>query len=168
MNVRDFGDDEPEIHPEAYVDPDSTVIGDVKLKKDTSVWPGAVLRGDLEEIFVGPKSNLQDNVVCHADPGYPVEIGEACTIGHGAVVHGASIEDKCIVGMNATILNGADIGQKTIIAAGSVVTENESVPGGVLVAGSPAEVKTELDPDDDVFEAGNHYVDLAEIYSNSK
>lgn len=166
MAIRSFQNQHPDVHPESYVDPAATVIGNVLLEEDASVWPGAVLRGDLDKIRIGAASNVQDNVVCHADPGFPVSIHEECTIGHGAVVHGSEIGARSIVGMNATVLNGATVGSGTIVAAGSVVTEDQDVPEGVLVAGSPAEVKTQLDEDAGQLDAGSHYVELANAYES--
>lgn len=166
MSTRSFKEHEPDVHPQAYVDPDATVIGNVILEEDSSVWPGTVLRGDLDEIRVGAASNVQDNAVCHADPGFPVSIHQECTIGHGAVVHGADIQSNSVIGMNATVLNGAKVGRGSIVAAGSVVTEDQEVPEGVLVAGTPAEVKTELDEDAGVLEASSHYVQIAGTYND--
>jgi carbonic anhydrase/acetyltransferase-like protein (isoleucine patch superfamily) len=164
MTIRDFEGRSPTVHETAYVDDDATVIGNVTLAEDANIWPGAVLRGDLEDIIIGPQSNIQDNAVAHSDPGYPTTIGTACTIGHGAVVHGTTVEDRSVIGMNATLLNGSVIQKNSIVAAGSVVTENQTIPDGVLAAGAPAEIKTELDPDSEQLEAGNHYVELAKIY----
>lgn len=168
MNTRDFDGTDPDVHDDAYVDPGATLIGNVSLRAEASVWPGAVLRGDLDEIFVGERSNVQDNVVCHADPGFPVEIQTDCTIGHGAVIHGATVHPNSIVGMNATLLNDCVIGSGSIVAAGSVVTEDQHIPSGVLAAGTPADVKTELDQEADSLEAGSHYVELAKMYSKGK
>jgi carbonic anhydrase/acetyltransferase-like protein (isoleucine patch superfamily) len=165
MSVRSFEGTVPNIHDDAYVDPEATLIGDVILRAQASVWPGTVLRGDLDEISVGERSNVQDNVVCHADPGFPVDIQADCTIGHGAVIHGATVKPDTIVGMNATLLNDSVVGSGSIVAAGSVVTEDQHIPSGVLAAGTPAEVKTELDREVDQLEGGRHYVELAEIYS---
>jgi carbonic anhydrase/acetyltransferase-like protein (isoleucine patch superfamily) len=154
------------MHETAYVDDGATLIGNVTLREDANVWPGTVLRGDLEEIIVGPQSNIQDNAVAHSDPGFPTTIGTACTIGHGAVVHGTRVEDRSVIGMNATLLNGSVIGKNSIVAAGSVVTENQEIPDGVLAAGAPAEIKTELNPESEQLEAGNHYVELAKLYKD--
>lgn len=168
MTPRSFDGTEPEVHDEAYVDPEATVIGNVTLEAEASVWPGAVLRGDLDEIIVREQSNVQDNVVCHADPGFPVEIQSSCTIGHGAVIHGATVETGSIVGMNATLLNDCVIGTGSIVAAGSVVTEDQEIPPGVLAAGTPAEVKTDLGEDADQLESGSHYAELAGMYADEQ
>jgi carbonic anhydrase/acetyltransferase-like protein (isoleucine patch superfamily) len=164
MTIRSFDGVTPNVHDTAYLDDDATLIGNVILAEQANVWPGTVLRGDLEEIIIGPQSNVQDNAVAHSDPGFPTTVGTACTIGHGAVVHGTTVEDRSVIGMNATLLNGSVIGKNSIVAAGSVVTEGQEIPDGVLAAGAPAEIKTELDPDSEQLEAGNHYVELAKIY----
>ncbi|MGW3862846.1 gamma carbonic anhydrase family protein, partial [Streptomyces sp. NPDC005047] len=109
-----------------------------------SVWYGAVLRGDVERISVGADSNVQDNCTLHADPGFPVTVGERVSIGHNAVVHGATVEDDCLIGMGATVLNGAVIGAGSLVAAQALVPQGMRVPPGSLVAGVPAKVRREL------------------------
>ncbi len=123
----------------------AVVLGDVHLGEDTSVWPTAVIRGDVERIVVGARSNVQDGAVIHADPGEPVIIGEDCVIGHRAVVHGATLEDGVLVGMGAVVLNGVHIGRGSIIAAGSVVAERTRIPAASLVVGVPGRVVRTLD-----------------------
>ncbi len=112
-----IGGREPQVDPEAFVAPTATVIGDVTLHAGASVWYGAVVRGDVERITVGANANVQDNVTLHADPGFPVNVGERVSIGHNAVVHGAAVEDDCLIGMGATVLNGAVIGAGSLVAA---------------------------------------------------
>ncbi|NOX62463.1 MAG: gamma carbonic anhydrase family protein [Chloroflexi bacterium] len=133
------------IHPTAFIAPTATVIGHVTIGAEASIWFGAVLRGDADEIEVGPGTNIQDNVVVHADPGYPTRIGANVTIGHAAVVHGCTIDDGALIGMNATVLNGAHIGAGAIVAAGAVVPPGASIPAGALAMGAPARVVRELD-----------------------
>jgi carbonic anhydrase/acetyltransferase-like protein (isoleucine patch superfamily) len=125
----------------------ATVIGRVRLKPGASVWFGAVLRGDDEDIVVGEGSNVQDNCVFHVDPGYPITIGRNCTIGHKAVVHGCTIGDNTLIGMGATILNGARIGRNCLIGANALVTEHNEIPDNSLVVGAPGKVKGEIDED---------------------
>ncbi len=136
--VLPLGDKRPLIAESAFVAPGACVIGAVHLKEDSSVWYGAVLRGDTEPIRIGRRTNVQDGCVLHADPGYPAIVGEGCVIGHKAVVHGCRIDDGCLIGINATVLTGAEIGEGTIVAAGAVVPEGRRFPARSLVAGVPA------------------------------
>lgn len=120
------------------------IIGDVELANNVSIWYGAVLRGDVAPIKIGEDSNVQDNCVIHTSKDFPVNIGRNVSIGHGAVVHGCTIEDNVIVGMNATILNGAKISKNSIIGAGAVVSQNKEFPENSLILGVPAKVVKEL------------------------
>ena len=135
----------PEIDGSAWVAPDAQVVGAVTLAVETSVWFGAVLRGDNERISVGLRSNVQDHCVLHTDMGYPLTIGAECTIGHKAMLHGCTIGDGSLVGMGATILNGAVIGRGCLIGAGALVTEGKEIPDGALVLGAPGKVVRALD-----------------------
>ncbi|MFB7460470.1 MULTISPECIES: gamma carbonic anhydrase family protein [unclassified Streptomyces] len=139
-----IGGREPQVDEGAFLAPTATVIGDVSLGAGASVWYGAVLRGDVERIAVGAGSNVQDNCTLHADPGFPVSVGERVSIGHNAVVHGATVEDDCLIGMGATVLNGAVIGAGSLVAAQALVPQGMRVPPGSLVAGVPAKVRREL------------------------
>ncbi|AYF98581.1 gamma carbonic anhydrase family protein [Protaetiibacter intestinalis] len=139
-----FGGREPRIDETAWVAPNATVIGDVVLQPGSSVFYGAVLRADSDTITLGAGSNLQDNVVVHVDAGVPTTIGAGVSVGHGAVVHGCTVEDDCLIGMNATILNHAVIGRESLVAAGALVLEGTVVPPRSLVAGVPAKVRREL------------------------
>jgi len=123
----------------------AVVLGDVVLADDVSVWPTAVIRGDVERITVGARSNVQDGAVLHADPGMPTVIGEDCVIGHRAIVHGAVLEDGVLVGMGAIVLNGARVGSGSLIGAGALVTEGSVIPPGSLVLGMPGKVVRQLD-----------------------
>jgi carbonic anhydrase/acetyltransferase-like protein (isoleucine patch superfamily) len=138
----------PEVDPTAYVAENATLIGRVTLAARSSVWFGAVMRGDTDSLSLGEGSNLQDNVVVHADPGSPAVIGANVSVGHGAVIHGCRIEDGCLIGMNATVLNRAVIGSDSLVAAGAVVLEDTVVPPRSLVAGVPAKVRRELSDDE--------------------
>lgn len=128
----------PDVAPSAWIAPGAFVVGDVRLGEDTSVWYGAVLRGDTEPIRIGARTNVQDGCVLHADPGFPATVGEGCVVGHNAVVHGCEVGDGCLIGMGATILNGAKIGTGSIVAAGAVVPENREFPPRSLIVGVPA------------------------------
>ena len=132
------GDRFPEVAGSAWVAPGAFVVGDVHLGEDSSVWYGAVLRGDTEPITIGARTNVQDGCVLHADPGFPATVGEGCVVGHNAVVHGCEVGDGCLIGMGSTILNGAKIGAGSIVAAGAVVPENREFPPRSLIVGIPA------------------------------
>ena len=125
---------------------DANVIGNVILNRGTSVWFGATLRGDNEEIIIGKGSNVQENSVLHTDLGFPLKIGENCTIGHKAMLHGCTINKNTLIGMGATILNGAIIGENCLIGAGALIPEGKEIPAGSLVMGVPGKVIKELDP----------------------
>lgn len=128
-----------------WVAPDAHVIGQVDLGDDVGIWFGAVLRGDNEPIVIGPQTNIQEGVMIHTDPGFPVTIGAGCTIGHHAIIHGCTIGENSLVGMGATILNGARIGKNCLIGANALVTENKEFPDNSLIVGSPARVVRTLD-----------------------
>jgi carbonic anhydrase/acetyltransferase-like protein (isoleucine patch superfamily) len=137
-NLLSHGDAFPQAAPSAWVAPGAHVIGDVHLGEESSVWYGAVLRGDTEPIRIGARTNVQDGCVLHADPGYPAIVGDECVVGHKAIVHGCRIGDGCLVGMGAIILNGARIGEGSIVAAGALVPENKEFPPHSLIIGVPA------------------------------
>jgi len=120
------------------------IVGDVTISEESSVWFNAVLRGDCESIRIGRRTNIQDNCVLHADPGFPCTLGDGVTVGHGAVVHGAAVGDNVVIGMHAVVMNGAQIGADCIVAVGAVVTEGTVVPPGSLVMGLPGKVKRQL------------------------
>jgi carbonic anhydrase/acetyltransferase-like protein (isoleucine patch superfamily) len=137
----------PDLEDEAsiWIAPDATVIGKVRLGSETGVWFGSVLRGDNETIAIGARSNIQELCVIHTDPGFPVTVGEGCTIGHRAILHGCTIGDNSLVGMGAIILNGARIGRNCLVGAGALVTEGKTFPDNTLIVGSPAKAVRELD-----------------------
>lgn len=137
FGTRSFGE-------EVYISPNATVCGDVTIKNRVTVLFGAVLRADTDSITIDDGSNVQDNAVIHESSGYPVVIGKNVSIGHGAIVHGAVIEDDCLIGMGSVILNGAKIGKGSLVAAGAVVTEGADIPPRSLVMGVPGKVKREL------------------------
>jgi carbonic anhydrase/acetyltransferase-like protein (isoleucine patch superfamily) len=143
-----FGGDEPAVDPTAFVAENATLIGRVTVAAGASIWFGAVMRGDTDDLMLGAGSNLQDNVVVHADPGSPAVIGAGVSVGHGAVIHGCRIEDGCLIGMNATVLNRAVVGAESLVAAGSVVLEDTVIPPRSLVAGVPAKVRRPLTDDE--------------------
>ena len=136
---------DPHIDADAWVAESAVVIGNVRMAAGSSLWPTAVARGDLEQIDIGAGSNVQDGAVLHGDPGQPVRIGADVTVGHRAVIHGATLEDGSLVGIGAIVLNGVTVGAGALVAAGSVVTKD--VPPGTLVMGAPAVVKRALPPE---------------------
>ena len=143
MPTHSFGDHAPRVADDAFIAPSASLIGHVTIGEGAVVMFGAVVRADRDEIVLGSGSNLQDNVVVHGDPGFPARIGAGVSVGHGAIIHGATIEDSVLIGMGAIVLNGARIGSGSLVAAGSVVLEGTVVPPGSLVAGVPASVKRE-------------------------
>ena len=136
----------PDLHEDTWVAPDANLIGKVTLGQGASVWFGATLRGDNERITVGMGSNIQENCVLHTDMGYPLTIGENCTIGHKAILHGCSIGTATLIGMGAIILNGANIGAGCLIGAGALITEGKDIPDFSLVMGAPGRIIRTLDP----------------------
>jgi carbonic anhydrase/acetyltransferase-like protein (isoleucine patch superfamily) len=123
----------------------AVLIGRVRLRLDTSIWFGAVLRGDNEWIEIGERSQIQDNATLHTDPGFPLTIGSNCVIGHNVMLHGCTVGDNSLIGMSATVLNGAKIGNNSLVGAGAVVTEGKSFPDNSLIVGAPARVIRTLD-----------------------
>jgi carbonic anhydrase/acetyltransferase-like protein (isoleucine patch superfamily) len=135
----------PQVDPDTWIAPDANLIGRIVVMAGASVWFGATLRGDNEEIVVGTGTNVQENCVLHTDMGYPLVIGANCTIGHKAMLHGCTIGDGSLIGMGATVLNGARIGRGCLIGAGALITEGKEIPDGSLVMGAPGKVVRELD-----------------------
>ncbi|MDW3116496.1 MAG: gamma carbonic anhydrase family protein [Roseovarius pacificus] len=135
----------PQIADDTWIAPDANLIGRIVLERAASVWFGSTLRGDNEEIVIGPGSNVQENCVMHTDIGFPLTVGAGCTIGHKAMLHGCTIGDNTLIGMGATVLNGAKIGRNCLIGAGALVTEGKEIPDGSLVMGAPARVVRSLD-----------------------
>jgi carbonic anhydrase/acetyltransferase-like protein (isoleucine patch superfamily) len=132
----------PRIHPSAFVDSSAQVIGDVEIGEESSIWMCAVVRGDVHRILIGRRTNVQDGAIVHVMNGtHPTTIGDNVTIGHGAVVHGCTIEDQCLIGMGAILLNGVRVGAHSIVAAGSLLVEEMAVPPRSLVMGQPAKVR---------------------------
>ena len=137
----------PRVSPDAFVAPGAALVGDVSIAEGASVWYAAVLRADIAPIRVGRYSNVQDAAVVHVEEGTPAIVGDYVTIGHSAVIHGATIEDDVLIGMNATVLTGATVGRGSVVGAGALVTENAVVPQNSLVLGIPARVVRDLGPE---------------------
>jgi carbonic anhydrase/acetyltransferase-like protein (isoleucine patch superfamily) len=161
-----FAGDTPAVHDSAFIAPTASVIGNATLAENSSAFYGVSVRADTAAITVGAGTNLQDNVVLHADAGFPCTVGARVSVGHSAVVHGCTVEDDCLIGMSATILNGAVIGAGSLVAAGAVVLEGTIVPPRSLVAGVPAKVRRELTDEEfaGVQRNAAHYQDLARAH----
>jgi carbonic anhydrase/acetyltransferase-like protein (isoleucine patch superfamily) len=156
----------PRIGPSVFVAPGATVIGDVTLGAESSVWYGAVLRGDINRIVIGPRSNIQDNAVVHLSDDYPAVVGELVTIGHSAIVHACTIGDEVLIGMGAIILDGVEIGARSIIGANALISVGKKIPPGSLVYGSPARVVSQLSAEEQhsIKRWALKYVENAKIY----
>ena len=158
----------PKLASDSWVAADATLIGKVELSSKSSVWFGAVLRGDNELITIGMGSNVQDGCVLHTDMGFPLNVGADCTIGHNVILHGCTISDGTLVGMGATILNGAKVGKNCLIGAGALITEGKEIPDNSLVVGTPGRVVRTLDRSaiDELYASAQRYRDNAERYRN--
>ena len=154
------------VHPTAFIAPGAVVVGDVTLEEESSVWFNAVIRGDMDAIRIGPRSNVQDGAVLHADEGVPCTLGADVTVGHLALVHGATVGDNVLIGMRSVVMNGAVIGEGSLIAAGALVTEGTIIPPGSLVVGMPGKVARQLKPEhiERIRHAAAHYVANARRY----
>ena len=164
MAIYQLGDDVPRIAATAWVADSAQVIGRVELGEGASVWYGAVLRGDNEWITLGARSNVQEGTVMHTDMGFPLTLGEDVTVGHQAMLHGCTIGDGALIGIQAVILNGAKIGRGCLVGAGAVVTEGKEFPDNCLIVGAPAKVLRQLSPEQSarVRAGALHYVDNAQ------
>lgn len=157
----------PKINIESFIAENASVVGDVEVHKDASIWFGAVIRGDVNKIIIGEGSNIQDNCTIHVNEGsFNVEIGEMVAVGHNAILHGCKIGNEVLVGMGSIILDGAEIGDKTIIGAGSIVTSGKKIPSGVLCMGSPAKIIRELTAEEkqSIRESAEHYLKISGLY----
>ena len=164
--IYDFEKNVPEVHPDAWVASNATLIGKVKLEKNSSIWFNAVLRGDIELITIGENSNIQDGSVLHTDPGYKLNVGKGVTVGHMVMLHGCQIADDSLVGIGSIILNNAKIGKNCIIGANSLITENKIIPDNSLVVGSPGRVLRKVTEDEikAIHENAKHYVEGSKKY----
>lgn len=157
---------EPRIADDCFVADTATVIGRVTLGRQASVWFNAVVRGDLEPIAVGERTNIQDGAILHTDPGYPLQVGAEVTVGHGAILHGCSIGDGTMVGIGAIVLSGAQVGKGCIVGAGALVPEGRVITDGSLVLGSPGKVVRSVTPEQsaELLAGAEHYVKNAARY----
>jgi carbonic anhydrase/acetyltransferase-like protein (isoleucine patch superfamily) len=154
------------IHPTAFIAPGAVVLGDVTVGAEASVWFGVVVRGDVQAVVIGPQTNIQDGAVLHVDPETPCRLGARITVGHGAIVHGAIVDDDVLIGIRATVLNGAHIGRGSVIAAGALVPPGMVVPPESVVMGVPGKVVRPVNAADQAMirRATEHYVDFARAY----
>lgn len=164
--IKDFDGHKPRIHPTAYISEHTIIIGSVTLAANVSLWPGCVLRGDVDEIIIGEDSNLQDGVLVHTDHAQPTIVGRGVTVGHGAILHGCVIGNTCLIGMGAILLDGAVVEDNCLIGAGALVTKNTRIPSGSLVMGSPGRVMRALGPDeiDRIRKSAADYIGLAALH----
>ncbi|MEJ7138246.1 gamma carbonic anhydrase family protein [Amphibiibacter pelophylacis] len=169
MAIHQLGDDTPRLASSAWVADSADVVGRVELGEHSSVWYGAVLRGDNEWIRIGARSNIQDNSTIHSDLGVPMVIGENVTVGHGVILHSCTIGDNALIGMGATVLNGARIGANCLVGANALVTENKSFPDGSLIVGSPARVLRALTEQEiaGLRRSADHYVETAQRHRDT-
>lgn len=177
MSIRSFKDNKPEIADSAYIDESAVIIGDVIIGKDCSVWPMTVIRGDVQSIRIGQRTNIQDGSILHVSHdgkyspgGFPLSIGDDVTIGHGAIVHACTVGNSCLIGMSAIIMDGAVLEDKIILGAGALVPTGKKLEGGYLYMGSPAKPVRELKPGEFEFleYSAEHYVKLKNEYLESK
>lgn len=167
--IKPFNKKEPKIGKGTYIAPNATIIGSVEIGEDSSVWFGAVIRGDSNLIKIGSRTNIQDNCVLHCNERNPLSIGDDVTVGHRAILHGCKVEARVLVGMGSTIMNGAVVGSDTIVGAGALVTEATIVPPKSLILGFPAKVKRGLTEEEIAFIKWSavHYVQNASVYISS-
>ena len=158
------------IHESVFLAEGSIVRGRVKIGKDSSVWFNTVIRAEKDEIIIGERTNVQDGSIVHVDPGFPAIIGDDCTIGHKAIIHGCTIGNNCIIGMGAIIMDGAVIGDNCVIGAGSLVPEGKEIPAGSIAFGSPAKVRKEMTEENVAFnkKSAAGYVAEAKEYLEGK
>lgn len=165
--IRSYQSRRPQIAATAYVDEAAVIIGDVHIGEHSSVWPGVVIRGDVHYIRIGERTNVQDGSVLHVmRDEHPLVLGDNVTIGHGVVLHGCTIESRCLIGMGSIILNGARIGTGSIVAAGTLITEGAVVPPGSLFMGHPGKLRRALTPDDQrsINDYAHRYVEYKDTY----
>jgi carbonic anhydrase/acetyltransferase-like protein (isoleucine patch superfamily) len=166
MPIYQLGDAQPQIDESAYLADSATVIGDVTLKANASLWFGVTLRGDTESIVIGENSNIQEGTVAHTDKGFPLTVGDNVTVGHQAMLHGCTIGDGSLIGIQAVVLNGAKIGRNSLVGAGALVTEGKEFPDNSLIIGSPAKAVRTLTDEQiaGLKQAADSYVQRAKYY----
>src|SRR3954454_4654194 len=171
MAILSFKDQTPRIHPTAFIADSAEVIGDVEIGEESSVWFGSVVRGDVNYIRIGARTNIQDCTVIHVDSGtHPTILEDEITVGHRATLHGCYVESGCLIGIGATLLDGVRVGHNSLVAAGSLITPNTVIPPKSLVMGSPAKVKRQLTDEEveNLSRNWKNYVELSKNYRKSK
>ena len=165
--IREFNGKRPDVRKAAFIAETAVIIGDVILGEGVTVWYGAVIRGDTGPIRIGDNSNIQDNCVLHCDEGGGIEIGKDVLIGHSSIIHGCAIKDGSMIGMGSIIMNNAQIGECTLVGAGSLITERKTIPAGMMVLGRPAQIVRALtDEEKEQIKTGSGlYVELGKLYS---
>lgn len=155
-----------EISESCFIAETASVVGEITIGEESSVWYGAVIRSDMNKTIIGSRTNIQENTTVHNDKDYPTLIGDGVTIGHNCIIHGCTIKNNSLIGMGSIILNGSIIGENTIIGAGSLITQNKEIPSGVLVLGSPAKVIRNLTEEEilSLKESAKHYVEMANMH----
>jgi carbonic anhydrase/acetyltransferase-like protein (isoleucine patch superfamily) len=168
MSVYRLGDVVPVVASSAYIAPNAMVIGNIVLAENSTVWFGATLRGDNEIISIGASSNVQDGCVLHTDPGYPLSVASHVSVGHQAMLHGCTVGEGSLIGIQAVVLNGAVIGKGCLVAAGAVITEHKVFADGTLILGAPAKVVRELSAEErqNLYKAAEHYAARGAYYRN--
>lgn len=166
MSMSKYKFEAEKAHPSVWIASGAIVVGDVHLAEGVSVWFNAVIRGDTETLRIGARTNIQDLTMIHADPGFPVIIGEDCTIGHRVILHGAKVGRFSLIGMGAILLNGVEVGEESVVGAGALLTQNKKFPPRSLILGSPAKVVREITEDDlqMIRDGAKHYVQKAKAY----
>ncbi len=164
MPIYALGDRTPSIHPDAFVHPDAVIIGDVRIGADSSVWPGAVLRGDYGTIIVGERTSIQDGAIVHAIADYPTVIGDDCVVGHLAHLEGCVVHDRALIGSGSIVLHEATVFSGATVGAGAVVRNRMEVPANALAVGVPATIKPDVSGEESILENAESYVENAKRY----
>ena len=169
MNIYSFNNKSPRIDPSAFIFENATIIGDVVIGKNVSVWPGVTIRGDKEKIIIEDGANIQEHSILHTDPGYPLLISENVTVGHNVVLHGCSIGRNSVIGIGSTLLNGVKINENCLITAGSLISAGPTYPANSMISGNPAKVLMEMQSSDikNLQDTAKEYMDLAKEYRDT-
>jgi len=160
----------PRIHDSCYIDESAQIIGDVEIGENSSVWMNAVVRGDVNTIRIGRRTNIQDGTIVHVDEGFPCTIGPRVGVGHRVILHGCTVEEECLIGMGSVLLNGVRIGKGSVVAAGAVIPEGMQVPAGSLVMGVPGRIVRAVDPglSERIEGTWRHYVEQAKVHRSGR